>query len=94
MKKLLFILKPEIENYILNFSSFSNLHLFLFFLCKNSGRTGEHATLHKVQSAGIINTTEREFSNHGLWVSVPGAVGGMCSVIKNFGSGKVNLYLY
>lgn len=48
----------------------------------------------------MTDTVQREFYNHGLWVSVPGAVAGMCKLIENFGSGKViiqfiiNFYWY
>ncbi|CAL1285335.1 unnamed protein product [Larinioides sclopetarius] len=53
-----------------------------------SGRTGKNSTLDKVRAAGITNSTAREVFNHGLWVSVPGAIAGMVKVVEEFGSGK------
>ncbi|KFM61016.1 putative gamma-glutamyltransferase ywrD, partial [Stegodyphus mimosarum] len=56
-----------------------------------SGRTGKNATLEKVKALGVLDSNEKDFSHHGLWVSVPGAVAGMCDVIKHFGSGKLTM---
>lgn len=64
-----------------------------FLICKNSGRSGKNATLDKLKSVGVTDTVQREFYNHGLWVSVPGAVAGMCKLIEKFGSGKVIMQL-
>ncbi|PRD26474.1 UNVERIFIED_CONTAM: hypothetical protein NCL1_38027 [Trichonephila clavipes] len=54
-----------------------------------NGRTGKQATLEKVRAAGITDPMARNCASHGFWVSVPGTVAGMNSVIKHFGSGKV-----
>ncbi|GFR16655.1 glutathione hydrolase proenzyme [Trichonephila clavata] len=56
-----------------------------------SGRTGKQASLDKVRAAGITDPMARDCASHGFWVSVPGTIAGMTSVIKHFGSGKLSL---